>query len=321
VQNPQSYQQGDVMTDKSNGTGEKVENNGGGEKKKPTSAYRKLRRVFAQTPLRAPLVWLRHRGVTPADMFFAAYPKSGTTWARFVLYELLTGKSSGFKATNQQMPGIGLHAKAARVLPNGGRLIATHEYYRKDYNRAIYMVRDARDVLLSEYAFLKALDFYHEELAEFVPYFLFTCVSAYGPWHKNVTSWLESPIAGTDNMLLVRYEDLRRDPVPWFGRMAEFLGLNMDEEKIRIAVANNSIEAMRKKEDKEPVKASIRGRFVRDGKVRGWLSKLTPEQVRLIEEHAGATMTRLGYPLSAELAAEAGDPVLVSEASGTSVSV
>ncbi|HTW57372.1 MAG TPA: sulfotransferase domain-containing protein [Terriglobales bacterium] len=311
------------MTEGNNGGGKPSQDaNPGRKAKKPTSAYRKLRRKFAQTALRAPLVWLRHRNLEPTDMFFAAYPKSGTTWARFVLYEILSGKSSGFKATNQQMPGIGLHAKALRLLPGGGRLIATHEYYRNDYKRAIYMVRDARDVLLSEFAFLSALEFYGEDLAQFVPYFLFTCVSAYGPWHKNVTSWLDSPIAGTSNMLLVRYEDLRRDPLPWFARMADFLGAPVDEEKIRIAVENNSIQNMRAKEDKEPVRASIKGRFVRDGKVRGWVSKLTAEQVRLIDQHAGETLVRLGYPLASELKAEVeANPAPVREVSDAAVRV
>lgn len=289
------------MTEQNNGNGNK---NAGMKQKKPTSAYRKLRRKFAQTRLRAPLVWWRHRGLNPTDMFFAAYPKSGTTWARFVLFEMLSGMPSGFKATNQQMPGVGLHFNALRLLPNGGRLLATHEYYRKDYHRAIYMVRDARDVLLSEFAFLSALEYYTKDLDHFVKTFVFTCVSAYGPWHKNVTSWLDSPIAQNGNMLLVRYEDLRKDPVPLFAQMADFLGVKVSEDRIKEAVANNSIQKMRLKEDKEPVRASIKGRFVRDGAMRGWLSKLTPEQVELIEEHAGSVLLRLGYPLSSELVGE-----------------
>jgi hypothetical protein len=275
-----------------------------GKQKKPTSAYKKFRRKFAKTPLRAPLVWWRHRGLNPSDMFFAAYPKSGTTWARFVLFEMLSGMPSGFKATNQQMPGVGLHHNALRLLPSGGRLVASHEYYRNDYHRSIYMVRDPRDVLLSEFAFLSALEYYNDDLDSFVNTFLFTVVSAYGPWHKNVTSWLDSPIASNGNMLLVRYEDLRKDPVPLFAQMTDFLGANVSEEKIRQAVENNSIQNMRKKEDKEPVRASIKGRFVRDGKVRGWVSKLTPEQVALIDRIAGPTLQRLGYPLGSEILAE-----------------
>lgn len=289
------------MTEQNNG-GNSSNNNG--KQKKPTSAYKKFRRKFARTPLRAPLVWWRHRGLNSSDMFFAAYPKSGTTWARFVLFEMLSGKASGFKATNQQMPGVGMHHNALRLLPNGGRLVATHEYFRKQYHRSIYMVRDARDVLLSEFAFLSALEYYNQDQNSFVNTFLYTVVSAYGPWHKNVTSWLDSPIANNGNMMLVRYEDLRKDPVPLFAQMADFLGATVSEQKITEAVENNSIQNMRKKEDKEPVRASIKGRFVRDGKVRGWVSKLTPEQVALIDKVAGPTLQRLGYPLGSEILAE-----------------
>lgn len=288
------------MTEQNNGNSP----NNNGKQKKPTSAYKKFRRKFARTPLRAPLVWWRHRGLNPSDMFFAAYPKSGTTWARFVLFEMLSGKASGFKATNQQMPGVGMHHNALRLLPNGGRLVATHEYYRNNYHRSIYMVRDARDVLLSEFAFLSALEYYTNDLDSFVNTFLYTVVSAYGPWHKNVTSWLDSPIANNGNMMVVRYEDLRKDPVPLFAQMADFLGANVSDEKIKQAVENNSIQNMRKKEDKEPVRASIKGRFVRDGKVRGWVSKLTPEQVARIDKVAGPTLQRLGYPLGSEILAE-----------------
>src|SRR5581483_1752858 len=285
-----------------NNTGSNSNNNG--KQKKPTSAYKKLRRKFARTPFRAPLVWWRHRGLNPSDMFFCAYPKSGTTWARFVLFEMLSGMASGFKATNQQMPGVGLHHNALRLLPNGGRLVASHEYFRKEYHRSIYMVRDARDVLLSEFAFLSALEYYTGDLDSFVNTFLYTVVSAYGPWHKNVTSWLDSPIANNGNMLLVRYEDLRKDPVPLFAQMADFLGANVSEEKIKQAVENNSIQNMRKKEGKEPVRASIKGRFVREGKVRGWVSKLTPEQVALIDKVAGPRLRRLGYSLGSEILKE-----------------
>ncbi len=289
------------MTEQNNGGNS---TNTGSKPKKPTSPYRKFRRKFARTVLRAPLVWLRHRGLRQSDMFFAAYPKSGTTWARFVLFEMLSGKASGFKATNIEMPGVGLHHRAIPMLANNGRLLATHEYYRNDYHRAIYMVRDARDVLLSEFAFLSALEYYTQDLDHFVKTFLFTRVSAYGPWHKNVASWLDSPIAKNGNMMLVRYEDLRKDPVPGFAQMADFLGVQVSEDRIKQAVANNSIQKMRDKEDKEPVRASIGGRFVRDGKVRGWVSKLTPEQVQLIEKHAGNALLRLGYPLSSQLVTE-----------------
>jgi hypothetical protein len=297
--------------------GDKVHNDTGAKQKKPTSVYRKIRRKFAKTRLRAPLVWLNHRNLAPSDVFIASYPKSGITWTRFVLFELLSGLPAGFKATNQLMTGVGKHNKGLRMLPEEGRLVGTHEQYRNEYGRAIYVVRDARDVLLSEYAFLTALDYFRGDLDKFISTFLFTCGSAYGygPWQQHVTSWLDSPIAGTENLLVVRYEDLRKDPVSGFSRMVEFLGIDVNQEKIKLAVENNSIQKMREKEDKEPVRASIRGRFVRNGSVRGWVSKLSPAQVRLIEEHAGSALLRLGYPLSSHLSAEAAaEPVAVNQA-------
>ena len=312
------------MTEQNNGGGEKTPNNVGEKQKKPTSTYRQLRRKFAKSRLRAPLTWLRHRNLCPADVFIASYPKSGITWTRFVLFEMLSGMPAGFKATNQLMTGIGQHAQGLRLLPGGGRLIGTHEQHRKEYKRAIYVVRDARDVVLSEYAFLKALDYFRGDLDEYISTFLFTCGSAYGygPWHQHVSSWLDSPIAGTDKLLLVRFEDLRKEPVPWFARMAEFLGVDVDQEKIRLAVENNSIQKMREKEDKEPVRASIGGRFVRDGAVRGWVSKLSQAQIRLIEEHAGGALLRLGYPISSETATkDAPGSMEINQASGTACRV
>jgi hypothetical protein len=311
------------MTEQNHGA-VKAQNNTGVKQKKPTSAYRQLRRKFAKTRLRAPLVWLQHRNLSPTDIFLGSYPKSGITWTRFVLFEMLSGMHAGFKSVNQLMTGVGQHTKALRLLPGGGRLVSTHEQYRKDYRRAIYVVRDARDVLLSEFAFLSALDYFRGDLDQFISTFLFTCGSAYGygPWQRHVSCWLDSPIGGTENLLLVRFEDLRQDPVFWFARMAEFLGVDVHQEKIRLAVANNSIQNMREKENREPVRASIKGRFVRDGAVRGWVSKLSPAQVRLIEEHAGSALLRLGYPLSSQLNLETGgDSIMANQVSATKESI
>jgi hypothetical protein len=309
-----------VMTEQSQGNAEKIQDKTNTKQKKPNPAYRKLRRKFAQTRLRMPVDWLHHRNFVPGDVFLGAYPKSGTTWTRFVMFEVLSGMQAGFKSIDHLMPGVGRHSKAMRLLPGGGRFICSHEQYHRDYRRAIYVVRDVRDVLLSEFAFLKALDFFRGDLDQFISHFLFTQVSAYGwgPWQRHICSWLDSPIAGTENLLLIHYDDLRHDPVAGFSRIVEFLGVDVSRDKIELAVANNSLQKMRDKERKEPFRAWMNGPFVREGAVRGWLSKLTPAQVRLIEEHAGSALLRLGYPLSSQLSAEeALGPVAIHQASDT----
>jgi hypothetical protein len=268
--------------------------------RKPTSAYRKLRRKLSKTSLRIPHIWLRHRGITPADVFHASYPRSGTTWSRFTLFEILTGRESGFNAVNAGISGVGRHKHSPRVLPQDGRLIATHEQYRSDYKRAIYIVRDARDVVLSEFAYTTALEFFQGDLNEFLHTFLCGKINAFGPWQRHVASWLDSPIASTGNLLIVHYEDLRKNPLEGFARVADFLGVKVTTERIRRAIANNALTEMKKKERLEPQRASLKGRFVREGSVQGWRTKLSTEQVQFIERHAGSALLRLGYPLSSQ---------------------
>ncbi len=292
------------MTDKSQNPGGNQQGGEGTKPRKPTTAMRKLRRKFSRTPLRLPIIWYRHHGFRPEDVFFASYPRSGTTWSRHTLFEILTGQKSGFRAVDSTLCGVGKHHNGKPVLPGGGRLISTHEQYRtwKHYHKVIYLVRDTRDVLLSEFTYLRNLEFFHGDLDEFVKHFVTTPVSGFGPWHRHIKSWLESPLAKTPQFLMLRFEDLKQDPVGGFTRMAEFLGVNASPELIQRAVANSSIEKMREKEVREPVKASVKGRFVGTGAVQGWRTKLTPAQVQLVESYAGSALERLGYPLASSLA-------------------
>ena len=295
------------MQQKSQILEEKPSQEGAKSRKKPTSTWRKFRRHVSKTKLRIPHIWLRHRGLTNADAFFCSYPRSGTTWSRFTLFQILTGQEASFNAVNAALRGIGRHSMGQHLLPGNGRLISSHEQYRKDYRKAIYLVRDVRDVALSEFAYTTALEFFRGDLDEFLKVFLYGKISGFGPWPRHISSWLNSPIAGTDKMLIVRFEDLRQNPAEGFRRMVDFLGVEVDDERIRKAIANNSVDKMREKERAEPQRASVKGRFVREGSVQGWRSKLTPAQVQLIEHHTGGLLRTLGYPVSGGTAESALD--------------
>jgi hypothetical protein len=268
-------------------------------KVKPESLYRRLRYELSKTKARAPFVHIRHRQFRPADVFFGSYPRSGSTWSRFVLFELLTGREATFESVNGTFRGVGRHADGPVVLAGGGRLISTHERYRPEYKKAIYLVRDGRDVLLSEYAYLKALGRFQGGLDKFVDAFLRGKINGYGPWQRHICSWLESGIANTEDMLVLRFEEARSDPEKSFNRVASFLGLQVKSEDLRRIIANNSLEKMRAKEDRMPQKASVRGRFVRQGSVEKWRSELSQEQLSLIQQLAGDALERLEYPTSA----------------------
>jgi hypothetical protein len=267
----------------------------GRQDRKPESAYRRLRYELSKTWARKPLVRLRHRNFHPNDIFFGSYPRSGSTWLGFTLFEILTGKEATFEAVHAAFRGIGDHSQAWRLLPGGGRFLSTHERYRRDYRKALYLVRDGRDVLLSEYAYLKALGRFHGELSEFVGAFLRGEVNGFGSWQDQVSSWLNSPIASTSNLLLVRFEDVRQNPEEQFRRIADFLGVKIESNVLHSAIANNSLERMRSKEDRSPQKASVNGRFVRSGSMEKWRTELPAEQLRKLDALADKTLLRLGY--------------------------
>ncbi len=270
---------------------------------KVESRYRRLRYELSKTKVRTPIVWFRHRNVHSTDVVLAAYPRSGSTWCRFTMFEILTGRESEFGAVNSGLSGPRVRATALPVLPDEGRLLVSHEAYREEYKKAIYLVRDGRDVLLSEYTFLKALGRFKGDLDQFVITFLQGKANGYSSWRSHVHSWLDSPLAQTPNLLVMRYEDLRSNTHASFQQIVEFLGIKRSSKAIHEAIVNNSLDKMRVKEQLSPQKVSARGRFVGNGSMQGWRSRLSPSQLTMINHSAGDALLRLGYQISPDLPA------------------
>ena len=168
---------------------------------------------------------MRHRGVRPEDVYVASYPRSGNTWLRFMLYEILVGESSSFVNVRQLVPDIGEQAQALPLLPRNGRLIKTHEPYRPEYKKAIYLVRDARDVALSEFAYQKALGLAPDDFERYLGRFLQGKVNPFGSWAAHVDSWMKAKDSQLADILMVRYDELRRNPEDSLAAMIEFLGM------------------------------------------------------------------------------------------------
>src|SRR6266550_3869220 len=201
---------------------------------------------LSKTALRPPLIWLRHRGLDPADVVLASYPRSGNTWCRFLLGEILSDQKTGFDSIDKAVPQIGLHQIALPLLPGGGRLIKTHEQYRKEYAKAIYLVRDVRDVVLSYYDRGKYLGVFDDIAFDaFLLMFLQGQTNTVGSWPSLVRVWLESPLAQRGKLLVVKFEDMRQDTEATLGRILEFLEVAVDRLRVQKAISANSVDRMR----------------------------------------------------------------------------
>ena len=257
------------------------------------------------------------RGVTvfPDDVFLVSYPRSGNTWARFLLSNLIHPEEpTTFSNVESRIPEIYFNPDhVMRRLPRP-RILKSHECFQPHYPRIIYVARDPRDV---------AISFYHHNvkwrnipddypMEEFIPRFMAAEFDTrWGSWSDHIVSWL-SMRQGRKQFLFLRYEDMKKDPAGALRQIATFLrecsfpNLDVDEQRLVRAVDLSSPERMRKLEKEEASKWVLTKQtrsdkpFVRTATAGGWKSVLSPRSVAQIESGWGEVMRNLGYELSTE---------------------
>jgi hypothetical protein len=220
-----------------------------------------------------------------------------------MLAHLATGRELSFDDHDDLTPPLGAHRRARGILPNGGRLIRSHEPSVRRltgrYPRVVYMARDGRDVAVSYYHDFRRKGVLDRSFADFFDAFLVGRLDAWGTWSRHVQSWLDSPQASTGALIVVRYEDLLEDPEAELSRVAAFLGLPVDAGRVAETVALHTAARMREREQ-EWSRANAREvapgvLFVRRATPGESQEVLSPQQQATFETLAGAANVRLGY--------------------------
>jgi hypothetical protein len=236
------------------------------------------------------------------DVWIVSYPKSGNTWTRFLIGNLVAGgKVVDWSNIERIVPDIYLNRDPQlKALPRP-RYLKSHEGYRPDYRRVVLIVRDPRDVAVSYYHFVrKAKLLVDANMDKFMTKFMDGQIDPYGNWGENVGSWLGAR-RDTDNFVVVRYEDLLVNTEAELARIADMLGITADEQLLRHAVENSQADRMRALEQTQrsehkflkSSRADIP--FVRAAKSGQWRSELPPDAVRQIETAWGSLMGELNY--------------------------
>ncbi|MGB9195674.1 MAG: sulfotransferase domain-containing protein [Terriglobales bacterium] len=247
----------------------------------------------------------RHYTVYPDDTFLVSYPKSGNTWVRFLLANLLNpDETVSFSNINYLLPAPDVITKRFLKTVPRPRILKSHEPFDARFRKIIYLVRDPRDVAVSEYYFdlKKRYIAPGTTLDQFINPFLAGETSSYGSWWEHVASWVGARY-GNPKFLLARYEDLLSDPIPETARIAEFLGISADEARLKAAVERSSADKMRKLEKKDADKWSGTKNtvkdipFVRSAKSGGWKESLPRDAAEQIEVAWYPLMNFLGYEL------------------------
>jgi hypothetical protein len=245
----------------------------------------------------------------PDDVFLTSYPRSGNTWTRFLVGNLVyQNEPVTFLTVERLVPDM--YKSSDRVLRNLARprIVKSHECFDPRYRKVIYIVRDPRDVAVSNYHWELKLRSVRDgfPIEDFVPRWMEPEFwPRIGSWGDHVTSWL-STRQGKKGFLLLRYEDLKKDPQRALAQVAEFLGIEPSRERLNRAVELSSADNMRKLEKQESAQwvATTLTRqdkpFVRSATSGGWKAVLPEQTVAYIEKHWGHLMRNLGYELVTE---------------------
>ena len=250
----------------------------------------------------------RNFAVLPDDTFVVSYPRSGNTWTRFLIANLVyPNQNVTFANIERLIPDTSSQSSRALKRTPRPRIIKTHEYFDHRYGKVIYIVRDPRDIALSYYDFQRKyrqisdrypLDDYVDD---FVSGRLIS--KGWGTWGQNVASWIATRGKSPD-FLLLHYEDMHTDTRRELTRIAEFMGIEATSSLLDNAIAASTAERMRDLEKTQSDRwAATKNRrkdipFVGPAKSGGWRTHLSDSSVARIEGEWGDLMATLGYKVS-----------------------
>ena len=271
------------------------------------SIFRRIRRALTrriprQVAIRYRLMRERNtaasrRADREAQAFLISYPKCGRTWLRMLLSRALENHYGapdidyvGGDFVGGNVPG----APRIRVSHDDdphwktpGGLDRRKRRYRG--KKVVLLVRDPRDVVVSMYFERSRRErAYHGTLSQFLHEkrgSLDTILAYYNVW--------EGARGIPSDLLVVRYEDLRRNTDRELRRLLAFLGVEgVSDATVQEAVGFASFENMRKMESSGAIESGrLRPRDPKDpesfktrrGKVGGFVDYLTPDEIEQVE--------------------------------------
>ena len=223
------------------------------------------------------------------------YPRCGGSWIRHMLQDALDVKQY---AMDRHL--------------TSGTIVQTHSLPQPAIRKPIVILRDPRDIMVSFYFkkihFDKHLrkgkafstsQFRHDPEREAQDDFLeFLKVHLISPEHPRfhfrdfAKAWLFDR-----ESFSVKYEDCKQDAEHQLRRMLGFLDKAVGDDKITLAVEQNSFEnrtLRRSGKIRKPGEAEV-GQFERKGIVGDWKNVFNSQAAEIFQKYEGGTLIKLGY--------------------------
>ena len=256
-----------------------------------------------------------------ADWVLISWGKSGRTWFRVMLSRFYQVKHR--LPVNRLLEFDNLH----RMQPAVPKVFFSHNNYMRDFledwdtlnhfhgKKIVLLVRDPRDVAVSQFfqwkyrmrPHKKALNQYPAHGADIDTWSFVTNPQCGIPRIVDFfNGWARALPDLEDNLLIIRYEDMRKDPAGVMKQVLDFVGTPGSDEQIAKAVEFASLENMKKLEEKSLFKGSgarvkpgdknnPNSYKVRRGKVGGYRDYFDDDQVDRIDSMIDGLDPVFGY--------------------------
>jgi len=182
----------------------------------------------------------------PTDVFIVTPPKCGTTWMQQIVHGLRTRGSMDFDEISRVVPWInmahdmGIDIYAPQVA--NPKAFKTHSKLNEvpKGGKYIVVVRDPCDALVSDYHFLGEM-FFDKNSVSLEEFAREDFIPDRGV-HKHILAFWEQ--RNEENVLALCYENMKTDLPGTIERVAEFIGIELDEELKQIVLKQSDIKFM-----------------------------------------------------------------------------
>jgi len=250
----------------------------------------------------------RFLNILDSDYFIVSYPKSGNTWVRFIVANMIhRDKTVLFSNIEDLVPDVYINKESSYRELATPRFFKSHEYFDPRMKNVIYIVRDPRDVMVSLFFYLKKIKSIKKsyDLDLFVSNMLRGDYdSKFGSWGDNVGSWYGSKNKSR-RILFIKYESLLKKPEYEYARIAKFIGKKFSQLELQEIISKTSFTNMSNLEkiDKSwvPNKNSDKSiGFVRSGKDGEGSKILKSETQEIIISTWKEQIKQAGYKFNSE---------------------
>ncbi|XP_070544197.1 sulfotransferase 1 family member D1-like [Ptychodera flava] len=291
---------------------------GGQQRPKSSITYKGVRFPW-QAPLHC-LQAMESFEVRPDDIWLLTYTKSGTTWIGDIVNKILV--NSGLR--EKEDPNID-HAPYAEYhlysKPNfqllaeapSPRVITSHLlpqflppqiFVKKP--KIISVARNPKDIVTSSayhYQIIEAQEDYSS--LQNIMDAIMSGKIIFGEWHTHVLYWWNK--REDDNVLFLKYEDMKTDLESSIKKVCEFLGCRLDTQTLKKISEETTIDATRKR-DMKPKDARLiaynidpaMSPFVRKGVVGDWKNHFTVAQSEEFDKWCAEVLKHRGLTFQYE---------------------